>query len=466
MVCSEFRLQAAGSRLRARAPGSSSGLPARPGLTPVSGRSSVPPAAGMHHVRRRPRLAASVLTGVGALTSSGIAGLAPGAGLRSTRAQPIGRYTDTHDEQPAPSHPCLHDGCDHRSRRAPRGRCAGAARLPRHPGGCRGSHPAVVLAEAIGRIRPRHPCRVALLARHADVSEWCALLHAAPGLEARGRRSAWPRRGPARHGALIVEPAARLPGRPVDRHQHALHGRLLPGAWPVITRVEVATPAVPVQRGRAQRDVRRRHARGQGIPAAGQGRILRRRAGDPGQDHGRHQISCGRWPDGRHAGSAGRGGRCGAFAVAVSRARGRNGHAGGPEGLDHIHDELDGCAPAVRSPEAVRTRRHGTARSRARARHGVAGGASDEDQQLGPVLRGHRRVLEHGDQRRHDGAGPCSRNHGAIPSGRRTRAPFSTGSSVRSPTKSSRGTASRPSTSRPPTRCRATATPRGMRRSS
>ena len=102
-----------------------------------------------------------------------------------------------------------------------------------------------------------------------------------PGEEDRTR----PRRRPAGHGALVLEPAACLPGRPGARQPHAVNRRLLPGAWTVIAQREVAASAIPVQHDPAQRLVRWRHARRQGLSAAGQGRLVRRGAGDARESH-------------------------------------------------------------------------------------------------------------------------------------------------------------------------------------
>ena len=170
--------------------------------------------------------------------------------------------TQTHDYGPASAR-LLRPHRDH-DRCASGARRARAARLPRHPGGCRGKDRPVVLAKAIGRLRPRDPCRLALLERHARLPERRALLHAAPGVEAQRRGSPRARRRSARDGALVVEPAARVSRRPGDRRTTCATSPTTTSRMACPRRRRSGPPAVPVQRGRAQRNIRRRHARGPG----------------------------------------------------------------------------------------------------------------------------------------------------------------------------------------------------------
>ena len=111
-------------------------------------------------------------------------------------------------------------------------------------------------------------------------------------------------------------------------------------------------------------------------------------------------------PDGRHAGSAGRGGDAEhspwPYRVHVDGTT----KPADPKAWTTYTTNWTGTLRLFEALRPFGARRHGSARSRARAREGVAGGASDEDEQLGSVLRGHRRVFGHGDQRRHDGAVP------------------------------------------------------------
>ena len=327
----------------------------------------------------------------------------------------------------------------------------------------------MVLAEALGRVRPRDPRRVAVLEHDARVPERraatsCSTRCGSPGRTIREASAATSSRWRSRPGTCCTATSA--------TRRSSQHAATSPTTtWRTVSRR-------PGRSGRTCRscttptctaapfdgDMRA----GQGLSAAGQGRLLRRRAGDAPQG----SPASTRVPRRRRAGLPTRSraqvvtGDAEHSPVALPRARGRTDETSGREGLDRLHHELDRRAAAVRGLSAFRARRHGGARPRARARDRVAGRVPDEDEQLGAVLRGHPGLLEHRDQRRDHGALRARASRGVGTDWRATPAAFSTGSSARSATRSSCGTASRPSTSSPLTGCPATATRHATRRSS
>ena len=296
--------------------------------------------------------------------------------------------------------------------------------------------------------------------RHADVPERRPLLHAAPGLEARRRGSARARRRPARHGALIVEPAARLPGRPGDRQQHALHRRLLPGAWPLIARVEVAAPAVPVQRGRctAARSTATCARAGDSCsrtrpdPSAPSWSRWRRSPATPSISPPPHA-----WPT--------RSRRRSWRAMPSTRPWPYRVHVDGttkPADPKVWTAYTTNWTGALRLFEALKPFGRGDTAQHDRARALVTAWLAAypmKTNNWGPffedIVEYSNTAINAGTMAQYLARGSAARSRLAAA---RTRA-SSTGSSARSRTRSSPGTASRPSTSRPPTRCPATATP-------
>ena len=108
----------------------------------------------------------------------------------------------------------------------------------------------------------------------------------------------------------------------------------------------------------------------------------------------------------------------------------------------------------------------GRVRAGAAARERLAPGLPGEVAAVGAVLRGHQHLLGHPDQR--GDAGALRPREPGLDGGRRRDGPAasSTGGTRRSATRCGRATAFSPRTSRRPTRCRATATPRARPRSS
>src|ERR1035438_1679625 len=145
----------------------------------------------------------------------------------------------------------------------------GDAGLPRSEDGRRREYRALVRRGSGAGLRPGGPAGLGVLARDADVPQRRAVLPATPGLESGPGRSAGLGRRPDRHGAILVEFAVRVPGRSGGEGQHGHYGRLLAGAPDVSRRCPPAEPAALVRFGRALGPVRWRHARGQGLPAAG-----------------------------------------------------------------------------------------------------------------------------------------------------------------------------------------------------
>ena len=183
------------------------------------------------------------------------------------------------------------------------GRCrARAPRVPRHPDRRSGTHRSLVLRPTLEGLRPRGARRVGVLAAPRELPERGAVLPPAPGLEARAR-PARARRRPDLDGAQLLEPAPRVPGRPRGRREHAPPGRPLDRARLHSAGRSLAQRAVPVQHRRPLGPLRRRHDRGEGLPSARQGGLLRGRARGPPRDHGRAALPRGRDRHRGHPGS-------------------------------------------------------------------------------------------------------------------------------------------------------------------
>ena len=229
-----------------------------------------------------------------------------------------------------------------------------------------------------------------------------AVLPPAPGLEA-GARPARPRWRPDLDGPQLLEPAARLPGRPGRGGEHAAPGRLLAGERHDREGRPLAEPALPLQHRRPLRPLRRRHGGGKGVPAAGQGGQLRGRAGGPPQDHRRAAVPGRRDRDRGHARAQRRPRRRGALAVALPGPRGDGRGLRLEERALRLHDELGGRAAPVRRPGGDGEGSRRRVRPRAAAGERLAPGLPGEVGAVGAVLRGHQHLLRHPDQRGDDG---------------------------------------------------------------
>ena len=306
--------------------------------------------------------------------------------------------------------------------------------------------------------------RLGLLAADGEVPERRAVLPPAPGLEARAR-PARPRRRPDLDGPRLLEPAARLPGRPGGRREHAAAGRLL--ARPRDDREgRSAWPNVPfpyntdVHSGRYDGDM-----------VAGKGFLQPDKAGAL---RGRARRLSTRSPARRATWRR----RVGIADTLARHARpGDADHSPWPFRVHAVTGEVfastngrfDYTTNWMGALRLLRRARRAWARgawpstTRARrARERLAAGPPREVAAVGAVLRGHQHLLGHPDQRRDRWRSTSSRTRAGWRTALPRSAASSTGRTRRSATRCGRGTASSPRTSRRPTRCRATATPRAQ----